>query len=116
MKRGQLLVFLAACGSAPDAPVAPDGAPVDAEATPVDAADPCAGAALCASFDDVASGALTNNATVGAFRAEVQAGGTLAIDTTRAFSGAQSLKAHIDGGGRGGGRLWASGGPLFTTP
>lgn len=117
MKR-VLLLILAACGSDPavvfDAPLMaesliepPDGS--------IDAPDPCAGAALCASFDELPAGALVNNAEVGAFRAQVQTGGTLAIDTTRAYSGTQSLKAHIDGGGSGGGRLFASDGPLFAT-
>ncbi len=116
MKRA--LLFLAACGSDPtvvlDAPNAPDGS-IEPPDGSIDAPDPCAGAALCAQFDDLPSGALTNNATIGAFRAEVQTGGTLAIDSARAYSGTHSLKAHIDGGGRGGGRLFASGGPLFAT-
>jgi hypothetical protein len=63
----------------------------------------------------VPAGNLTHNQTVGGFRAEVQSpGGTLAIDTTRAYSGTRALKAHINGGSQGGGRLWAQGGALFA--
>lgn len=112
-----LLLASAACGSS--SPAAIDGALGD-DAAAIDAAIDaprglvCGGQPLCETFDTLATGALANNATIGGFRADVQPGGTLAIDTTRAYSGTHSLKAHIDGGGGGGGRLWASGGALFA--
>jgi len=74
----------------------------------------CGGQPLCENFEGLAAGALANNQTIGGFRADVQGSGTLAIDTTRAFSGSQSLKAHIDGAAQGGGRLWAQSGALFA--
>ena len=74
----------------------------------------CAGEPLCENFEALATGALTNNQMIGGFRAEVAGSGTLAIDTTRAFSGTKSLKAHIDGAAQGGGRLWAQSGALFA--
>jgi len=123
MKRHLLAMVLLGCGSAattPDAPDAPDAA-ADAP-VPIDASVDgprgvtCGNQPLCENFEALPRGALTHNARVGGFRADVQAGGTLAIDTTRAYSGTQSLKAHIDGGGSGGGRLWASGGVLFAQP
>ena len=111
-----VLAVLAGCGSssgASDAAVSDGDAAIDAS---IDAAPGvvCAGQPLCETFDLLPAGNLTNNAMIGGFRADVQTGGTLAIDTTRAYSGTQSLKAHIDGAGQGGGRLWASGGALFA--
>ncbi len=113
------LLTLAACSSSPvtfDA--APDDAAVTRDASGGDAAPGlvCAGQPLCETFDTLPTGTLAHNAAIGGFTADVQGGGGLAIDTTRAFSGTQSLKAHIDGGGGGGGRLWARDGALFAEP
>ncbi len=118
MQHGWLLIaVLCACDSSSsgvvDADVVDDGGPIDAS---IDAPRglTCAGQPLCETFDTLPAGNLANNAMVGGFRADVQTSGTLAIDTTRAYSGTQSLKAHIGGGAKGGGRLWASGGALFA--
>lgn len=117
MHRSALAMVLIGCGSssaAIDAASTDDAAPaIDAS---IDAARGvvCGAQKLCETFDTLPAGALANNAMIGGFKADVQTGGTLAIDTTRAFSGTHSLKAHIDAGGGGGGRLWASGGALFA--
>ena len=105
-----------ACSSSPaaiDAAAADDDAAIDAS---IDAprGTVCAGQPLCETFEALPAGTLANNANVGGFRADVQPGGTLAIDTTRAYSGTHALKAHINGGGSGGGRLWAHNGALFA--
>ncbi|MBA3460855.1 MAG: hypothetical protein H0T46_12880 [Deltaproteobacteria bacterium] len=114
--RTAIVLCLIGCGSSPapaidaatDGTVAVD-ASIDAPRGLV-----CGTQKLCETFESLPTGALANNATVGAYRADVQTSGTLAIDSTRAYSGTRSLKAHIDGGAKGGGRLWASGGALFA--
>jgi hypothetical protein len=118
MLRSTLVMFLVGCGSstaAIDAAATDDDAPLAIDAS-IDAPRgvTCGTQPLCETFETLPAGALANNAVIGGFKADVQTGGTLAIDTTRAFSGTHSLKAHIDGGGQGGGRLWASGGALFA--
>ena len=117
MGRSAILICLIGCGSspAPAADAAADGTVANIDAS-IDAPRGlvCGTQKLCETFETLPTGALANNATVGAYRADVQTSGTLAIDTTRAYSGTRSLKAHIGGGARGGGRLWASGGALFA--
>jgi hypothetical protein len=115
--RRVVLVMLAACGG--DGSGTIDAASHDAvvdDAPLVDAPRGvvCGNQLLCESFESLTGGALTNNQMIGGFRAEVQAPGTLAIDTTRAYSGTQSLKAHLDSASQGGGRLWAQSGALFA--
>ena len=113
-----LLLLLAACGSSPaatDAALGDDDAPaIDAPTIDAPRGTICGAQPLCETFEALPAGNLANNATVGGFRADVQTGGTLAIDTTRAYSGTHALKAHINGSGQGGGRLWARGGALFA--
>lgn len=115
--RTAIALCLIGCGSSPAPAV------VDASADGTIAVDAsidaprglvCGAQKLCETFESLPTGALANNATVGPYRADVQTSGTLAIDTTRAYSGTRSLKAHIGGGAKGGGRLWASGGALFA--
>jgi hypothetical protein len=113
------LLLAAACSSSPGAVDAPTGGSNDADAPAIDASIDaprvvCAGQPLCETFDGLATVFLTHNINIGGFRADVQTGGTLSIDTSRAYSGTKSLKVHIDGGSRGGGRLWAHDGALFA--
>jgi hypothetical protein len=116
LRLAALLVLGSACSSTP---AAVDAAPIDDDAA-IDASidaprgTVCAGQPLCETFEALPAGNLAHNATIGGFRADVQTGGTLAIDTTRAYSGTHALKAHITGGGSGGGRLWARNGALFA--
>lgn len=115
---GLLLVLAAACGGS--SPAAVDAALGDDDAAAIDGSvdaprgTVCAGQLLCETFEALPAGAIANNANVGGFRADVQAPGTLAIDTAHAYSGTHALKAHINGGAQGGGRLWAHDGALFA--
>ncbi|MBP6632083.1 MAG: hypothetical protein KBG28_02235 [Kofleriaceae bacterium] len=111
---------LAACDSGSpgsgDAGPGADGAAGTTDGATGDAAAglDCSARPLCVTFDDLAAGALADGARLGDLRAEVGDSGSLAIDTTRAYSGGHSLHAHVDGGQRGGGRIWAEGGALFA--
>lgn len=115
-----VLGLAAGCSSssgAADASIGDDDARVIDAAVDAPRGVVCAGQPLCETFETLPAGSLANNASIGGFRADVQTGGALAIDTTRAYSGTKALKAHIDAGGAGGGgRLWARGGALFASP
>jgi hypothetical protein len=120
IRRAVLVILLcAACdGSSSgktDAAIGDDDAAiVDGPAIDAPPGVVCGSQLLCENFEALTAGALANNQMLGGFRAEVQAPGTLAIDSTRAYSGTLSLKAHIDGAAQGGGRLWAQNGTLFA--
>ncbi|MGE0396799.1 MAG: hypothetical protein AB7T06_08790 [Kofleriaceae bacterium] len=120
IRRAVFAISLAACGGSgqgtDDAMHGGDGPPTVDDA-PANDAPPgviCGSELLCENFEALTAGALTNNQMIGGFRADVQGSGTLAIDTTRAYSGTKSLKAHIDGAAQGGGRIWAQNGALFA--
>ncbi len=122
MRRAILVVCLAACDESSSivadaridagGPEVVDGSPTTEDARGV----VCGGQLLCENFDTFSIGALANNQMISGFRADVQGSGTLAIDTTRAYSGTQSLKAHINGAAQGGGRLWTQNAALFAQP
>jgi hypothetical protein len=67
----------------------------------------CGAGALCETFESSPAGAIANGANLGMFTSDVSGSGTLAADTSRAFRGSNSLKVHIDGNQRGGGRIFS---------
>jgi hypothetical protein len=98
----------AAMATLPDAfaPKSDASAPADSGNEASAQANFCSGQKLCDTFESYAPGALANGATIGPWQANVgQGNGSASIDASRAYTGARSLKVHINPGLAGGGQL-----------
>ncbi len=93
-------------------------APSDAGQSVPDAGtdNACGNALLCERFDDFPVQTLKNDTKLGVWRTQLDdSTGAAKIDNSKAYSGSNSLKMHINAGSSGGGRLRTSEKPLFAS-
>jgi hypothetical protein len=81
------------------------------------AADPCAGALFCETFDQYAGvTAIADKQKLGPWHAALNMGATMGLDGVHTRSGSSALHVHIDAAATAGGRLFADGmQPIFAS-